>query len=396
MIASMSIGKTFAALVALGVAGGIGYLVYDRIGEAGEPSPGRRGQVERVAPVEAAPVTRGAIERRREFTGTLTAFEEFVVAPKVSGRIEEVTVDLADTVRRGQVVARLDNAEYVQELAQAEADLEVARANVSEAESLLAIANRELERVRTLVARGVSSDAELDSARSNQLARAAHVEVTRAQEVRARASVEAARIRLGYTEVAADWRGGHDERVVAERFVNEGETVAANAPLLRIVELEPMSAEFFVTERDYAMMKTGQGVDIATDAYPGETFTAEIARISPVFLASARQARVRLEVDNPDMRLKPGMFMRASVLIERVDDALIVPEQALVIREGQTGVFQVARERDRVAWREVETGIRDGERVQIVGGEIGGLVVTLGQQLLDDGSRVSVVEGDGE
>src|SRR5690606_16494430 len=224
---------------------------------------------------------------------------------------------------------------YVQELAQAEADLEVARANVSEAESLLAIANRELERVRTLVARGVSSDAELDSARSNQLARAAHVEVTRAQEVRARASVEAARIRLGYTEVAADWRGGHDERVVAERFVNEGETVAANAPRLRIVELEPMWAEFFVTERDYAMMKTGQGVDIATDAYPGETFTAEIARISPVFLASARQARVRLEVDNPDMRLKPGMFMRASVLIERVDDALIVPEQALVIREGQ-------------------------------------------------------------
>ena len=74
---------------------------------------------------------------------------------------------------------------------------------MSEAESLLTIANRELERVRTLVARGVSSDAELDSARSNQLARAAHVEVTRAQEARARASVEAARIRLGYTEVAA-------------------------------------------------------------------------------------------------------------------------------------------------------------------------------------------------
>lgn len=391
----MSMGKTFAALAALAVAGGTGYLVYERIGELDEPTPGRRGQVERIAPVEAAPVTRGVIELRREFTGTLTAFEEFVVAPKVSGRIEEITVDLADTVRRGQVVARLDNAEYVQELAQAEADLEVARANVSEAESLLAIANRELERVRTLVARGVSSDAELDSARSNQLARAAHVEVTRAQEVRARASVEAARIRLGYTEVTADWGGGHDERVVAERFVNEGETVAANAALLRIVELEPMSAEFFVTERDYAMMETGQGVDIATDAYPGETFTAEIARISPVFLASARQARVRLEVENPDLRLKPGMFMRASVLIERVEDALIVPEQALVIREGELGVFQVAPERDRVAWRAVEPGIRNGDRVQIVAGEIDGLVVTLGQQLLDDGSRVSVVEGDG-
>ncbi|MCZ7596912.1 MAG: biotin/lipoyl-binding protein [Gammaproteobacteria bacterium] len=107
-------GKTFAALAALAVAGGTGYLVYERIGELDEPTPGRRGQVERIAPVEAAPVTRGVIELRREFTGTLTAFEEFVVAPKVSGRIEEITVDLADTVRRGQVVARLDNAEYVQ------------------------------------------------------------------------------------------------------------------------------------------------------------------------------------------------------------------------------------------------------------------------------------------
>ncbi len=389
-------GKIFAALVALAVAGGIGFLVYERIGELDEPSPGRRGQAERIAPVEAAPVTRGTIQRRREFTGTLTAFEEFVVAPKVSGRIEEITVDLADTVMRGQVVARLDNAEHVQELAQAEADLEVARANVSEAESLLTIANRELERVRTLVARGVSSDAELDSARSNQLARAAHVEVTRAQEARARASVEAARIRLGYTEVAADWRGGHDQRVVAERFVNEGETVAANAPLLRIVELEPMSAEFFVTERDYAMMNPGQSVAVATVADPGLKFAAEIARNSPGVHAPARPARVELKVENPDLRLKPGMFMRASVLIERVDDALIVPEQALVIREGQTGVFQVTPERDRVAWRAVETGIRDAERVQIVAGEIDGLVVTLGQQLLDDGSRVSVVEGDGE
>ena len=160
-------------------------------------------------------------------------------------------------------MARLDNAEYRQALTQAEADLAVARANLGEAESLLKIADRELSRIETLSSRGVSSESERDTARASQLARAAHLEVTRAQVTRAAAAVETARIRLGYSTVTASWSGGNNQRIVAERFFDEGQTVAANEPLLRIVELDPVMAVFYVTERDYGLLGAGQIVSLA-------------------------------------------------------------------------------------------------------------------------------------
>ncbi|MDX1513630.1 MAG: efflux RND transporter periplasmic adaptor subunit, partial [Gammaproteobacteria bacterium] len=296
----------------------------------------------------------------------------------------------ADTVTRGQVVAKLDDDEFVQSVAQAEADYAVAKANLAEAVSLLNIAERELERVEKLRERGVASESQRDTAKADQLAKQAHVEVTRAQVTRSQASLQAARIRLGYTEVNAGWRGGSDQRVVAERYVDEGETVAANAPLLRIVEMDPIVAVFYVTERDYALLETGQTVRLRTDAHPGEAFEGRIARIAPVFRESTRQARVEVGVDNPDRRLKPGMFVRATVVLDRAENATIVPEQSLVRRDGRDGVFVLAADGKSVAWREVEVGFREGTRVQVKGEGLDSEVVTLGQQLLDDGSTVTV------
>lgn len=343
-------------------------------------------------PVEVADIEHGTIEHRRTFTGTLDPKAEFVVAPKVGGRVERLDVDLSDIVERGQRVAKLDDDEYVQSVAQAEADFAVARANLAEAESLLTIAERELARVEKLRGRGVASESQLDTAKADELAKKAHVEVTKAQVTRAKAAREAARIRLDYTNVTAGWRGGSDERVVAERFVDEGETVAENAPLLRIVELDPVNAVFFVTERDYALLRVDQTVTLRTDAYPGDVFEGRIARIAPVFLESTRQARVEVSVDNPDLRLKPGMFVRATVVLERVKDATIVPEQALIRRDGRDGVFIVAGRGDTVTWREVHVGFRQDGRVQVTGQGLNSRVVVLGQQLLDDGSEVTVSE----
>jgi RND family efflux transporter MFP subunit len=158
--------------------------------------------------VEVAPIQRGPIELRRTFSGTLEPRAEFVVAPKVSGRVERLAVNLADTVKRGQVVAELDNDEYVQAVAQAKADLEVARANLSEAKSALEIATRELERVKTLRGRGVASESQLDSSNANRLAKQARLEVARAQVTKAKSALETANIRLRYTKVRAGWTGG--------------------------------------------------------------------------------------------------------------------------------------------------------------------------------------------
>jgi RND family efflux transporter MFP subunit len=184
--------------------------------------------------------------------------------------------------------------------------------------------------------------------------------------------------------------------VVAERFVEEGETVSANEPLFRIVELDPITAAISVAERDYALLADGKPAELRTDAFPGRTFEAHIARIAPVFRETTRQARVELTVENPDLLLKPGMFVRASVVLEQVADATLVPEAALTVRDGHEGLFVVAEDGSRVQWRPVQVGIRDEQQAQIIDGEglAGRQVVTLGQQLLDDGSAVLVPEPD--
>jgi RND family efflux transporter MFP subunit len=217
--------------------------------------------------------------------------------------VEQVIVNIADTVKRGQVVAELDNDEYVQAVAQAQADLEVARANLSEAKSALEIARREFKRTESLLKRGIASDSEFDAASQVQLAKQAQLKVAEAQVTKAESSLETANIRLGYTKVTAGWTGGDEDRVVAERYVDEGQTVAANAPLLMIVELNPIVGVVFVTERDYANLKSGQLVSLTTDAYPGEQFTGRIDRIAPVFRKSTRQARIEMTIDNPRHRL---------------------------------------------------------------------------------------------
>ncbi|MCP5150761.1 MAG: efflux RND transporter periplasmic adaptor subunit [Ectothiorhodospiraceae bacterium] len=380
--------RVILGLVGLGMVAAVAWVAHARLQEAAS-KPVRRGASLPV-PVEVAVVERGSIAHRRTFSGTLAARAEMVVAAKVGGRLERLHVDLADTVTRGQAIAELDDDEHVQAVAQAEAERAVAEANLGEAQSLLDIAERELRRVEQLRARGVASESQRDAAKAEQLARRAHVEVTRAQLARAEAALEATRIRLRYTAVVAAWRGGGERRVVAERLVDEGDTVAANAPLLRIVELSPIVAVFHVAERDYAMLGVGQAVSLRTDAYPEAVFEGRIARVAPVFRENTRQARIEAEVDNADQRLKPGMFVRATVVLDRVDDAVIVPDQALVRRDERDGVFVLGEDGSTVHWRVVVPGHREDGRVQVRGEGITGRVVTLGQQLLDDGAVVSV------
>jgi RND family efflux transporter MFP subunit len=166
-------------------------------------------------PVKVANVTHGPISLKRTFSGELEALAEFVVAPKVSGRVEQVFANIADLVERGQVVAELDNDEYIQAVAQAQADLAVARAKLFEAKSALEIAGREFERTESLVKRGIASDSEYDAARQDQQAKQAQLNVAAAQVAKAESALETANIRLGYTKVTAGWTGGDDYRVVA-------------------------------------------------------------------------------------------------------------------------------------------------------------------------------------
>ena len=375
-------------VIVLGITGTIGWSIYDRLNEeqGSSRSESKRGPV----PVEVAPIEVGAIERTRTFSGTLEAPARFVVAPKVGGRLESLAVDLADEVQRGQVVAHLDNAEFLQAIARAEAELAVARARLTEASSSLEIATRTLERSRSLREQEVTSEAELDVAIADHLAKSAAVAVAEAEVTRDEAALETARIRLGYTKVTADWNEGDDTRVVGMRFIDEGDTVAANASLMSIVELDPLEAVIFATERDYSRLHIDQRAELRTDAFPDETFDGVIARIAPVFRRESRQARVELTVDNADGRLKPGMFVRARVVLEVAEDVTIVPYAAIATRENRNVLFVLPDGADTVRMQPVEVGIREGERVEVRGEGLTGRVVTLGQQLLGPDSRVTV------
>lgn len=378
----------FITLVLLAAAvSGLSWQIYVRL-DSLQDSHERSTDEKRLVPVVTAPIERAPIALQRSFSGTLEAHAEFVAAPKIGGIIKRLSVNLGDSVERGQVVAKLDDAESVQAVAQAAAELEVARANVGEATSLLTIAERELKRVDDLSGRGVSSASQRDVAQADQLAKKAHVQVTRAQLARAEAQLRMAQIRLGYTEVMADWHGDSERRLVAERYVDEGENVSANTAVLKIVELEPITAVIFVTELDYAGLATGQKVSLATDAYANEIFSGVIRRIAPVFSETTRQARVEVQVENPGQKLKPGMFVRAQVVLDEVAEAIVVPARALTRRDGQEGVFVLSEDGHSVAWQTVRPGIRQEERLQVTGDGLQGQVVILGQQLLRDGSSV--------
>lgn len=370
-------------------------------GEASGTSAAAR-QAKPPAPVEVADVERGAITLRRTFSGTLEASASVTIASRVTGQLERLDVDIGDRVSRGQVIAALADEDLEQEVLQADADLAVARATKEQAAADAEFARRALERMDSLGEDGIASQSELDAAKTAARARDAAVQVADARVQRAEALVESARLRRAEANIVAGWEsappdpaGGGDEtgdtRVVAERFVDEGTLVTAGTPVVSVVALDPIVAVVFAPERDYARLAVGQEAVITTDAYPGASFSGVVARIAPVFSRTTRQVRVELECANEDLRLKPGMFVRATLRLATEEGATVVPFAALTERGGATGVFEVDRAKRTARWVPVVPGIREGARVAVTSElALDGPVVTLGQELCEDGGPVVV------
>lgn len=353
----------------------------------------RRSQLP--APVEVAPIQRGPIELVRLFSGTLESAAQVQVASKIDGRIHAVHVDLSDPVHHNQVVAVLDSDEFDQALEQAQAEMAVAQANLTAAQNALEIAEREMQRQATLLEQGIASDTQYDHVRADLLAAQSRVKVSQAQVQRAAAALSNAKTQLDYTQIRAVWDAESSKpRYVSARMVEAGETVSANTPLLTIVQLNPIKAVIYISERDYALLQQGQDVRLRVDAHPEQAFSAKVTRISPVFESNSRQAKVELSADNPDLLLKPGMFVRASAVLDRAEDVLIVPETAIVKRDDQSSVFVVDAAGTSAKLVPVTTGIANKGFIQVTGEGLEGRVVTLGHQLLDDGSAIDITNSN--
>lgn len=363
-------------------------LVLLRLTQETTGDGGKRGK--RTAPVEVAAVRSGTIVERQTFSGSLQASADFMVAAKIPGRLREVLVDVGDTIQRGQVVARLDDEEHIHDVAQAEAAVVVARARQAEAASVVGAAERAHQRITALAGEGRATEAAKDQAEADMLAARAAVAVADAGIAQAEADLASAKVRLGYATIVADWAGDGSERIIGERLVDSGATISANQPLLRVLDLKPVEAVIHVTERTYARIRPQQAATLTTDAWPGATFTARVDRIAPRFDPASRQAAITLLVDNADGRLKPGMFVRATLSLSEIADATLVPAMALTRRDGQDVVFVVADDGTTVREVEVAVGIRENDVVQVVGEDIRGRVITLGQQLVADGSAITI------
>lgn len=359
-------------------------------------APGATGtRTQAVAAVEVARIDTGPLRDERLFTGTLEASARFIVAAKVGGLVERMPVDLGDRVKRGSVVAEIDDSELVQAVAQAQAEVAVREAELARAKSDQALAQREFDRSGQLRERGIAAEAALDEVNARLESTKASVQLAAAQVSRAQAALELARISAGYTLVRAEWSNGAELGSVSERYQDVGNTVSPGDAILAVVKLDPLKAVIFVTERDYAGLSIGQRATLITDALPDQPFEAVIERIAPVFRESSRQAQIELRVDNPEEVLKPGMFARVRVVVRQELDALKLPVAALTRRDGGQVVFVLNEDRQTVHMQPVEIGITQGEIVQVISPPLSGEVVILGQQFLNDGSRVRVVEATG-
>ena len=340
--------------------------------------------------VEVAPVQQITVQDIGRYSGSLYPQTAFILAPKVAGRLEKIWVHIGDEIQSGQLIAVLDDAEYKQQGSQAGAELEVARANLLEQENALENAKREHERAVALREKKIASESQLDASLSELKAQEAKLKVTFARVAQSEAAMRVANVRLEYTQIHVPDNNGTGYRVVGERFVDEGAMLAANTPIVSIIDIGTLIAAIHVVEQDYAKISIGQEAAISTDAFPDRSFSGKVLRIAPILKEKSREARIEIEIPNPQKSLKPGMFVRAQIQFEKHENATVVPTAAVIKRDNSQGVFIVDPQGKTARFVPVTRGIVDSKITEIRTPVITGSVVVLGQHLLEDGVAITI------
>lgn len=358
---------------------------------AGQPGGGSgrgAGGFRPTMTVEVTTTQRLAVAERVMVVGNLIGAVTVDVVPKVSGRLESVAVRLGDPVRRGQVLATLEDRELREQVRQTEASLEVSKATVRQREADLKNAQSNLERSRNLFARNLIARQALDDAEARNDAAQAQVDLAGAQAAQAAARLEELRINLSNTRILSPVDG-----YVGSRKLDPGAFVGTNSSFVSVVDIHYVRLVANLVEKDLRRIVIDMPAQVEVDAYPGEIFTGRVARLAPVLDPATRTAEMEVEVPNPAARLKPGMYARVQFVVAEHAAALTVPRNALVDLEGARGVFVADGKTAR--FKPVKTGIVDGEAVEITEGLADNTtVITLGAASLRDGDPI-VVAGQG-
>jgi len=327
-------------------------------------------------PVTAERVSAHRIVEQIQATGELLAVDEASVAAEVSGRITAMRVSEGAPVSAGDVVLEIDRERRELELANESAMVAAARSEIEQQ-------RRELDRIRTLHTSEAASQAQLDAANTR-------VSSAQAALAAAEAKLGLAKLALRNASVAAPFDG-----LVARRFVSAGDHVAEGEKLFDLVALDPIEVEFHLTERDSARVAVGHKVEVRVTPYPDEVFHATVHVVSPRIDPATRTLRVKALVENPERKLRPGLFARADLGVAVRERVAMVPEQAVLQRSDGSVVF-VVRDGNRAERRHVRLGVfRDGLAEVLDGVAVGEQVIVRGSSRLVDGSVVELRRADG-
>jgi HlyD family secretion protein len=328
------------------------------------------------APVIDVAVVRaslGTVESALEISGTLAPRSRVGLKPKLPGRLDRILVDIGDRVTAGQIVATVDRGEVDAQVDAAVAAIGVATAGIESAEASLANAVSEHDRAATLFDAGALPRQRLEAAETARRAAAAQRDLAKANLAQAEAAVRRSREVQRDTTLYSPVSG-----FIVERNYDPG-AIPGDRPVVVVADIRQLKLEAGVSEMEAGRLKTGMPALVSVQAKPGETFTGQIAAIVPEVDQRNRHFRIEVRVTNAEGALLAGMFASARLVVAQADQALLVPREAIVEREGQRMVFKVNG--DALVPVAVVEGLTDGRVVQVVSG------LAAGDQVLADARR---------
>ncbi len=323
--------------------------------------------------------------------GTVKPNLMVVVKPKIPGKIVKIHVDEGDKIKKGDVLIELDPEDYELAVKNARAALKAAQFANEEAKVSLKETEEDWKRYKRLYEKKVIAKQKWDHMNAGYHKAKILKDLTAAKVSRAKVALEMALTNLKNTKLIAPFDG-----IVAKRLVDPGDRVYTMPPtaLLVVMDISKVKVVTDVPERDMENVHLHAEADIRFDALPGKTFTGKITKIYPDVDPVTRNFTVEIELDNPGQKLRAGMFAHVQIKTKRIR-GLVIPRSAMLKIPG-TGVFYAFKVEGKTVKKvNLETGITEGNLVQIIKGlQEGDRVVTVGNTRLRTGTKIEIVEGE--
>lgn len=276
-----------------------------------------------------------------EASGTINPVNTVSVGSTVSGLIKEIYVDFNSEVKKGQLLAQIDPANFEAAVQEGQASINNANANLAKLRAEENLAAVTYKRYKNLYAKNFVAKSELDQAESSYKSIRAQINAQMAQISQAQAKLKTAKTNLGYTKIIAPVDG-----TIISRKIDLGQPVAASfqAPELFTIaqDLKKMQIEVSVSEADIGRVKEGQEVTYALDGYPDDEFTGTVSqvRLSPTTVSNVVTYSVIVDVENEDLKLKPGMTANVSIITDKSENVLCAPNSALKVSLDDTKKYE--------------------------------------------------------